>query len=152
MAVEIHAYTRPVEASGHLLDVRRFAGAVIAGDDDATIVREAGEDGERRRFIEPIVRIDIRNMLISFRIGRHLHVAIETEELTDRHLHIGKAGDLLCWGGHWSSVISEATETRFRSTKCDAEPPANLAESRWAPKGAMRSTESLMISGKYPAL
>src|SRR5207247_3338615 len=39
MAVEIHAYTRPVETSGHLLDMGRFAGTVIARDNDAAIVR-----------------------------------------------------------------------------------------------------------------
>jgi len=32
-------------------------------------------------------------------------------------------------------VISEATETRFRSTECGADSSANLAESRQAAKG-----------------
>jgi len=49
-------------------------------------------------------------------------------------------------------VISEATETRFRSTEGGAESPANLAESRRPAKGAMWSTENLMISNKYRAL
>jgi hypothetical protein len=74
-------------------------------------------------------------MRIGFRIGRHFHVTVEPEELTDRHLHVGKAGDLLRCGGHCSSVISEATETPFRSTECGADSFANLAESRQAAKG-----------------
>ena len=44
VAVEIDAHARPVEARRHLLDVGRFAGAVVAGDDDAAVVGEAGED------------------------------------------------------------------------------------------------------------
>ena len=47
VAVEIDAHARPVEPGRDLLDVGRFAGAVIAGDDDAAVVREAGEDRER---------------------------------------------------------------------------------------------------------
>jgi len=115
VAVEVDAHARPVETGRHLLDVGRFAGAVVPGDDDSTIVREAGEDGERRRLVEPVIGIDIRDMLIGLRIGRHLHVAVETEELADRHLHVGEAGDLLGCGGHCSSRDLGNDRDPFRS-------------------------------------
>ena len=47
VAVEVDADAGPVEPRGHLLDVRRLAGAVIALDHDAAVVLEAGQDGER---------------------------------------------------------------------------------------------------------
>src|SRR5262249_26066175 len=37
MAVEVHSDAWPVEPRRDLLDVRRFTGAVIAGDDDAAV-------------------------------------------------------------------------------------------------------------------
>ena len=49
VAVEIDAHAGPVEPRRDLLDMRRLAGAVIAGDDDAAVVGEAGEDRERGR-------------------------------------------------------------------------------------------------------
>ena len=82
------------------------------------LLRETGEDGKRGRLVEPVVRIDVGHMLIGLRIGRHFHVAVEAEDLPDRHLHVGQAGDFLRCGSHCSSVVSEATETRFRSTEC----------------------------------
>src|SRR4029453_12033215 len=139
---------RPVEAGRHLLDVSRFAGAVVAGDDDPTIVRKAGEDGERRRLVEPVVGIDVRDMLIGLRIGRHLHIAVETKELADRHLHVGEAGDLLGCGGHCSSVVSERPRP-VRSMECGADSAANLAESREAAKDGAPWAENLVISNKY---
>ena len=49
VAVQVDAHARPIEARGHLLDVGRLAGAVIALDHHATIVGKACEDRERRR-------------------------------------------------------------------------------------------------------
>ena len=49
VAVEVDAHARPVEPRRHLLDMGRLAGAVIAGDDDAAVVGEAGQDRERGR-------------------------------------------------------------------------------------------------------
>ena len=92
VAVEIDAHARPVEPRRHLLDMGRLAGAVIAGDHDAAVVGKAGEDGERGRPVEPVVRIDIRHMLVRLGIGRHFHVAVDAEDLPDRHLHVGQAG------------------------------------------------------------
>ena len=62
VAVEIDADAGPVEPRGHLLDVGRLAGAVIAGDHHPAIEGEAGENGERRVAVEQIVRIEIRHM------------------------------------------------------------------------------------------
>jgi hypothetical protein len=56
MAVEVDAHAGPVEAGGDLLDMGRFAGAVIARDHHAAVVREAGENGERGGAVEEIVR------------------------------------------------------------------------------------------------
>ena len=49
VAVEIDAHAGPVEARRDLLDMGRLAGAVIAGDHDAAVVGEAGQDRERGR-------------------------------------------------------------------------------------------------------
>ena len=100
VAVEIDPHARPVQAGRDLLDMRRLAGAVIARDDDAAVVREAGQDRERGRPVEPVILVDVRDIVVAFRIGRHLHVAVEPEQLTDRHLDIGQAGDLLRCGSH----------------------------------------------------
>ena len=66
MAVEIDAHAGPVEPRRDLLDMRRFAGAVIAGDHDAAVAREAGENGERRLAVEEIVGIEVRHMRSGF--------------------------------------------------------------------------------------
>src|SRR3546814_16895200 len=52
VAVQVDADARPVEAGGDLLDVGRLAGAVIALDHDAAVMREAGEDRERGVAVE----------------------------------------------------------------------------------------------------
>jgi hypothetical protein len=48
----------------------RFPGAVIAGDDDAPVARETRQDGERRRLVEPVIGVDVGNMLVRLGIGR----------------------------------------------------------------------------------
>ena len=47
VAVEVDADQRPVEARGHLLDVGRLAGAVVALHHHAPVVAEAREDRQR---------------------------------------------------------------------------------------------------------
>ena len=79
VAVEVDAHARPVEPRRHLLDMGRLAGAVIAGDHDAAVVGEAGEDGERGRPVEAVVRVDVRHVLVGLGIGRHFHVAVDAE-------------------------------------------------------------------------
>jgi hypothetical protein len=56
---------RPVEARGDLLDVGRLAGAVIALDHHAAVVRKAREDRERRVAVEAVGRIEIRHLPFS---------------------------------------------------------------------------------------
>src|SRR3546814_1841766 len=56
MRVEIDPDARPVEARRDLLDVRRFAGAVIALHHHPAIMREARADRERGIGIEDIGR------------------------------------------------------------------------------------------------
>ncbi len=71
VAVEIDADAGPVEAGGDLLDMGRFAGAMIAGDHDAAVVGKAGEDRERGLAVEEIVLVEIGHMLAGLGIGRH---------------------------------------------------------------------------------
>ena len=100
VAVEIDAHAGPIEPRGHLLDVGRLAGAVIAGDHDAAVLGEAGEYGERGRPVEAVIRIDVGHVLVGLRIGRHLHVAVDAENLPDRHLHVGQGRNFLNCGSH----------------------------------------------------
>ncbi len=83
LAVEVHADQRPVEARGHLFDVRGFARAVVARNHHAAIVGEAGEDGERGVAVEQVVRIEVRHILVRLGIGGHLDVAVDAEHLPD---------------------------------------------------------------------
>ena len=99
VAVEIDAHARPVQSRRHLLDMGRLAGAVIAGDDDAPVLGKTSKDGKRGRLVETIVWIDVRHVLVGIGIGRHLHVAVEAEQLADRYLHVGQASDFLRYSG-----------------------------------------------------
>ena len=92
VAVEVDAHAGPVEPRRHLLDMGRLAGAVIAGDHDAAVEGEAGENGERRLAVEQIVRIEIRHVLVGLRIGRRLHVRIDAEDLAHGNAGVGKTG------------------------------------------------------------
>jgi len=94
-----------------LLDVGRLAGAVVALDHDAPVVREAGQDGERRVVVEAIGLVQVRHVLAILREGRDHHVALDTEGLAHRHLNVGRAGRhaggglrLLCHGWLKSSL------------------------------------------------
>src|SRR5579863_4587494 len=91
MAVEIDADERPIEPRGHLLDMGRFAGAVVAGDHHPPVAREAGEDRQSRLAVEQIVGIEIGHMLVRRGIGRRLYIGIDAEQLSDRHMDIGDA-------------------------------------------------------------
>jgi hypothetical protein len=79
VAVEVDAHARPVEARGDLFNVRRLAGAVIAGHDDAPVVGEAGEDRERRGAVETVILVDFRHVVVGLGIGRNLHVTVDAE-------------------------------------------------------------------------
>ena len=93
VAVQVHAHERPVEARGHLLDMGRFPGAVVAGDHDAAVVREAGEDRQRRVLVEHVVRVEVGHVLLALRIGGNFHVDVEAEYLSHRHFHVGERGE-----------------------------------------------------------
>jgi len=105
VAVEVDAHARPIEPRRHLLDMRRLAGAVIAGDDDAAILGKAGQDRERGRPVEAVIGIDFGHVLVGLGIGRNFHVAVDAEHLPDRHFHVRQAfvrfaGGFLYCGGH----------------------------------------------------
>ena len=90
MRVEIDADRRPVEPRRDLLDMARFAGAVITLHHHPAIVRKAGADRERRIRIEHIGRIEIGHALVGFGESRHLHVRIDTEQIAHRFHLIGR--------------------------------------------------------------
>src|SRR5262245_1884426 len=55
MAVEIDADAWPVKARRDLLDMGRFARAMIAGDHDPAVIGKAGQDCECGLAVEEIV-------------------------------------------------------------------------------------------------
>ena len=64
VAVEVDAHAGPIEPGRHLLDMSRLAGAVIAGDDDAAVLGEAGENGERGRPVEAVIGVELGHVLV----------------------------------------------------------------------------------------
>jgi hypothetical protein len=92
VAVEVDAHARPVEPRRDLLDVRRLAGAVIAGDHDAAVVGKARQDRERGLAVEHVVVVEVGHVLAGLRIGRDFERALESEHLAHRHLEVGQAG------------------------------------------------------------
>jgi hypothetical protein len=78
---------------------------VIAGDDHAPVLGKAGQDGERGRAVETVIGVDVGHVLVGLGIGRHFHIAVDPDQLPDRHLHVGQvlvrfAGGFLYCGGH----------------------------------------------------
>ncbi len=63
VAVEIDPDAGPVEPRRDLLDMGRFAGAVIALDHDPPVEREAGEDRQRGVVVEAIGVVEIGDVL-----------------------------------------------------------------------------------------
>ena len=111
VAVEVDAHARPVEPGGDLLDMGRLAGAVIAGDQDAAVAGEAGEDRQRRLAVEQIVGVDIRHMLVGLGIGRHFEIGVDPEDLADGDLHVGQ-------GGSFERGFSHRCPPSRRATPC----------------------------------
>ena len=140
VAVEIDAHARPVEPRRHLLDMRRLAGAVIAGDDDAAVLGKAGKDGERGRLVEPVIGIDIGHVLVRFRIGRNFEVAVDAEQLPDRHLHVRQAGLRFCRETqlHLRDPGTRGAELVVAGGRMS---PANLAEAHKAAKAARKNQQ-----------
>jgi hypothetical protein len=95
VAVEVHTDARPVEPRRHLLDVGRFAGAVVALDHRPTVEREARNNREGRLAVELVRSVDVGYMLGAYRERRHEHVGVDLECLPRRHLgvrHIDRGG------------------------------------------------------------
>jgi hypothetical protein len=90
VAVEVDADAGPVEARRDLLDMGRLAGAVIAGDHDAAVMREARQDRDGGVAVEAVIRIEIGDMGLGFGIGRHFEIGIDAEGLAHRQLHVGQ--------------------------------------------------------------
>ncbi len=93
MAVQVDADARPVQPRGDLLDVGRFAGAVVALHQHPPVVREAGEDGERRIAVEAIGLVDLRDVLLGLTERRRLEIAVDAEGLADRYLDVRHANE-----------------------------------------------------------
>ena len=93
MAVEVDADAGPVQPGGDLLDMRRFAGAVVALDHDAAVVLEAGQEGERHVPIEYVVRVEVGDMVVALGVSGHLEVGVDAEQLAHGHFHVRQAGN-----------------------------------------------------------
>src|SRR6266478_1838158 len=121
----------------------RLAGAVIAGNHDAAVLGEPCEDRKCGGAIEPVVRIDLRHMRIDFGIGGHLEVAVDAEDLPDRHLHVRQSDGLLNsghgGGRHQSSGVSGSPETVNMLSGCGWVLKTTLSESNGGQKPALRS-------------
>src|SRR5262249_44276081 len=100
VAVEIDAHAGPIESGRHLLDMSGFAGTMVAGDYYAAVLRKARKNGEGGRAIETIVSVNIRHVPIDLHISRCFQTLAYSEDLPNRHFHIGQAGNLLHCGGH----------------------------------------------------
>ena len=85
---------RPVEARRDLLDMGRFAGAVIALHHDAAVEGKAGEDRERRVRCRTDSPDRCPAHARCYRIGRHHHLGVEAEFLLHRHRRVGQVGDV----------------------------------------------------------
>jgi hypothetical protein len=89
VAVQVDADAGPVEARRHLLDMRRFARAVIALDHDAAVEGEPGEDRQRRVMIEDVGVVDVGDVFRPLREAGDRHIHIDPECLTHRHFDVG---------------------------------------------------------------
>ena len=92
VAVEVDAHAGPVQPRGHLLDMGRLAGAVVARDHHPAVAGEAREDGERRLPVEDVVRVDLRHVLLALGEGGHLEVDVDAEDLAHRDRAVGQRG------------------------------------------------------------
>jgi hypothetical protein len=88
MAVEIDPDAGPIEARGDLLDMRRFAGAVIAADHDASVEGKTGQNGECRVAIEAVGVINVGNVLARLAERRNFEIAVDPEGLAHRNLDV----------------------------------------------------------------
>jgi hypothetical protein len=79
MAVEVDAHAGPVEARGDLFDVRGLAGAVIALDHHAAVMREARKDSHRGVVVELVRFVACGDVGVVFGKTEDFPVDIEAE-------------------------------------------------------------------------
>src|ERR1700689_3136948 len=89
MTVEIDAYTGPVETRGDLFDMRRFAGAVIALNQNPAVESKACQNRQRGVAIEAVGLVDIGHVVARPRKGRNLHIGFDAEGLPDGDGDVG---------------------------------------------------------------
>ena len=95
VAVEIDAYTRPIETGSDLLYVRGFAGTVVALDQHPAVVGEAGQDGERGVVVETICFVHTRDVFTALAEGGYLEVAFYAKGLVYRDSNVRNTTCLL---------------------------------------------------------
>ena len=83
--------------AGDLLDMGRFAGAVIAADHDPAVEGEAGEDRQRRVAVEAVGVVEIGDVLARLAERRHLEIAVDAEGLADGDLDVGRVRPESAW-------------------------------------------------------
>jgi pyruvate/2-oxoglutarate dehydrogenase complex dihydrolipoamide acyltransferase (E2) component len=115
MRVKVDADARPFEARGHLLDMRRFARAVIALHHDTAVEGKACKNGERGIGIKDIRRIKIRHAFIRDRKGRAFHIHIDAEHIAHVHLGVGCGKDSRRAGLDVGHIGHELTRLLLRS-------------------------------------
>src|SRR5688500_17394121 len=106
VAVEVDPDARPIQARSDLLDVGRFAGAMVAGDNHPTVVGKARQDGQGRLAIEDIIFIEIGVLVGGMREGGHLEAALKPEKLVHRYLDIGEGSGTAVYGIRHGSGVS----------------------------------------------
>jgi hypothetical protein len=50
---------------------------------------------ERSRTVEAVIAVYVGYVLISLGIGGHFQITVDSENLPNRHFHVGQAGSLL---------------------------------------------------------
>ena len=83
VAIKVHTNGGPVQARRDLFDVGRFTCAVIALNHHTAVMAKAGQDRQGRVWVEFIGRVDFRHTAGTFRKPFDLHVAVDTENVTD---------------------------------------------------------------------
>ncbi len=94
VAVQVHPHRRPVQPRRNLLDVGRFACAVITLDHYPAIVREPSQNRHRGVRIELVGGIDRRHPLGPFGKAFGGHVGVNSEHIADRDTFGGFSIDI----------------------------------------------------------
>src|SRR5262249_13804098 len=100
VAVEIYAHAGPIEFGRHLLDLRGFAGTMLAGAYYAAVLSQARTNVECGWAIVTIVSVNIRHVCIALRMSPSSEMPVYSEDVPNRRFHLGQAGNLLHCGGH----------------------------------------------------